>query len=87
MEGKAGRPRMKPPFMKQSGLFARPTCMNNVESLSIVPHLLRDSAKTYMKYGVGESLGTKLVSVGGNVKNLVYMKFHSVLQSVKSSTI
>lgn len=40
-----------------------------------------------MKYGVGESLGTKLVSVGGNVKNLVYMKFHSVLQSVKSSTI
>ena len=68
MEGKAGRPRMKPPFMKQSGLFARPTCMNNVESLSIVPHLLRDSAKTYMKYGVGESLGTKLVSIGGNVK-------------------
>ena len=41
--------------------------MNNVESLSIVPHLLRDKAKTYMKYGVGESLGTKLVSVGGNV--------------------
>ncbi len=68
MEGKAGRPRMKPPFMKQSGLFARPTCMNNVESLSIVPHLLRDKDKRYMSYGYGESLGTKLVSVGGNVK-------------------
>ncbi len=67
MEGKAGRPRMKPPFMKQSGLFARPTCMNNVESLSIVPHLLRKNGRRYMEFGIGESLGTKLVSVGGNV--------------------
>ena len=68
MEGKAGRPRMKPPFMKQSGLFARPTCMNNVESLSLVPHLLRHNGRRYLDYGRGESIGTKLVSVGGNVK-------------------
>ena len=42
IEGKAGRPRMKPPFIKVSGLFALPTCVNNVESFSIVPHLLLD---------------------------------------------
>ena len=58
---------MKPPFIKQSGLFALPTCVNNVESLSIVPHLLLDDKKEYIGYGSGESLGTKLVSVGGNV--------------------
>lgn len=66
IEGKAGRPRMKPPFMKQSGLFTRPTCINNVESLSLVPHLLRDSTP-YLQVGTKESTGTKLVSVGGNV--------------------
>lgn len=69
IEGKAGRPRMKPPFIKQSGLFARPTCVNNVESLSIVPHLLLDDKNEYIGYGSGESIGTKLVSVGGNVNN------------------
>ena len=69
IEGKAGRPRMKPPFIKVSGLFARPPCLNNVESLSLVPHLLRDKDKRYLTYGVGESVGTKLVSVGGNVKH------------------
>ena len=66
IEGKAGRPRMKPPFIKVSGLFARPTCLNNVESLSLVPHLLQDKT-TYMNCGTGESIGTKLISVAGNV--------------------
>lgn len=69
IEGKAGRPRMKPPFIKQSGLFALPTCVNNVESLSIVPHLLLDEKNFYISQGSGESIGTKLVSVGGNVRH------------------
>ncbi len=68
IEGKAGRPRKKPPFMKVSGLFALPTCVNNVESFSIVPHLLMDDEREYISYGSGESLGTKLVSLGGNVR-------------------
>lgn len=68
IEGKAGRPRMKPPFMKVSGLFALPTCVNNVESFSIVPHLLLDDEREYESYGAGESLGTKLISLGGNVR-------------------
>ena len=67
IEGKAGRPRMKPPFIKVSGLFARPTCLNNVESLSIVPHLLMDADHVYASCGSGESIGTKMISVAGNV--------------------
>ena len=68
IEGKAGRPRMKPPFMKVSGLFALPTCVNNVESFAIVPHLLMDDEREYVSHGSGESLGTKLISLGGNVR-------------------
>ena len=67
VEGKAGRPRMKPPFIKVSGAFARPTCLNNVESFSLVPHLLLDSEGVYASCGSGNSIGTKLVSVAGNV--------------------
>ena len=69
IEGKAGRPRMKPPFMKQCGLFNLPTCMNNVESLSIVPHLLLDDNGEYISYGTADTPGTKVISVAGNVVN------------------
>ena len=69
IEGKSGRPRMKPPFIKVSGLFARPTCLNNVESLSLVPHLLLDTEKRYASLGTEESRGTKMVSVAGNVNH------------------
>ena len=69
IEGKAGRPRMKPPFMKQCGLFNLPTCMNNVESFSIVPHLLMDKDGIYTSCGTDSAPGTKMISVGGNVVN------------------
>lgn len=68
IEGKSGRPRMKPPFIKQCGLYNRPTCVNNVESLSLVAGILLDDAKVYQTYGIGDSMGTKLVSIAGNVK-------------------
>jgi len=68
IEGKSGRPRMKPPYIKQCGLYQQPTCVNNVESLSLVAHILNDTKKTYQTYGVKGSMGTKLVSVAGNVK-------------------
>ena len=69
IEGKSGRPRMKPPFMKQNGLFYLPTCVNNVESYSIVPGLVMDDAGFYKSQGTPDCPGTKMVSVGGNVKN------------------
>lgn len=66
IEGKAGRPRMKPPYIKQCGLYNLPTCVQNVESLSLVAGILNDGA-TYKTYGPADCLGTKLVSVAGNV--------------------
>lgn len=68
IEGKSGRPRMKPPFIKQCGLYNLPTCVNNVESLSLVASILLDEEKKYQTYGMGDSMGTKLISVAGNVK-------------------
>ncbi|MBQ1249966.1 MAG: NADH-quinone oxidoreductase subunit F, partial [Selenomonadales bacterium] len=66
IEGKAGRPRMKPPYIKQCGLYNLPTCVQNVESLSLVAGILNDG-DTYKSYGPADCLGTKLVSVAGNV--------------------
>lgn len=68
IEGKSGRPRMKPPFIKQCGLYNLPTCINNVESLSLVAPVLLDDEHAYQSYGTADSVGTKLVSVAGNVK-------------------
>ncbi len=68
IEGKSGRPRMKPPFIKQCGLYHLPTCVNNVESLSLVTGILLDEKRIYQTYGTKKSMGTKLVSVAGNVK-------------------
>ncbi|MBP2631537.1 MAG: dehydrogenase (quinone), partial [Firmicutes bacterium] len=56
-------------FIKQCGLYNLPTCVNNVESLSLVSSILLDDEKKYLNYGTEGSVGTKLVSVGGNVKN------------------
>ena len=69
VEGKAGRPRKKPPYIKQCGVFGRPTCVNNVESLSIVPNLLLDDEGFYKSQGTPGCPGTKMISVSGNVNN------------------
>ena len=69
IEGKSGRPRTKPPYMKQNGLFYLPTCVNNVESYSIVPGLLMDDDNYYKSQGTPECIGTKMISIAGNVKN------------------
>ena len=66
--GHAGRPRMKPPFIKQCGVFHLPTCVNNVESLSLVAPLLLDDEGYYKSQGTPDCLGTKMISVCGNVK-------------------
>lgn len=69
IEGHAGRPRMKPPYIKQSGVFHLPTCVNNVESLSLVPSLMMDDEGYYKTLGTPECMGSKMISVCGNVKN------------------
>ena len=68
LEGKRGNPRLKPPFPANQGLYQGPTLINNVETLSNVPHIVAMGADEYVKLGVTNSTGTKVVSVSGNVQ-------------------
>ncbi len=68
LEGKRGNPRLKPPFPAIEGLYAGPTLINNVETLSTVPYILRMGGGDYAKLGTETSTGTKLVSISGDVK-------------------
>jgi NADH-quinone oxidoreductase subunit F len=68
LEGKRGNPRLKPPFPANAGLFQGPTLINNVETLSNVPHITKMSGAEYAKIGTEKSTGTKLVSVSGCVQ-------------------
>ncbi|HLT41100.1 MAG TPA: NADH-quinone oxidoreductase subunit NuoF, partial [Sphingobacteriaceae bacterium] len=69
LEGKRGNPRIKPPFPAVSGLYGRPTVVNNVESIAAVVPIINDGGEEYAKFGIGRSTGTKLISAGGNLKN------------------
>ncbi|MFZ0041639.1 MAG: NADH-quinone oxidoreductase subunit NuoF [Solirubrobacteraceae bacterium] len=68
LEGKRGNPRLKPPFPAIEGLYAGPTLINNVETLSTVPAIIRMGGEDYAKIGTESSTGTKLVSISGDVK-------------------
>ena len=70
LEGKRGNPRIKPPFPAAVGVFGMPTTINNVETLAVVPHILREGAAWYkaMCLSNPKSTGTKLFSVCGHVR-------------------
>jgi NADH-quinone oxidoreductase subunit F len=68
LEGLRGHPRMKPPFPAISGLYASPTVVNNVETLTAVPDIIKMGGEAYQKLGTEKSGGTKLWSVSGHVK-------------------
>src|SRR5438105_15845182 len=68
LEGKRGNPRLKPPFPANQGLYQGPTLINNVETLSTVPAIIRMGGAEYAKLGAEASTGTKLVSVSGHVQ-------------------
>src|SRR3989442_130196 len=67
LEGMRGHPRMKPPFPAVSGLYASPTVVNNVETLTAVPDIIKMGGEAYQKRGTEKSGGTKLWSVSGHV--------------------
>lgn len=67
IEGKSGRPRIKPPFIKECGLFQRPTLVNNVETLVVATMVLTHGVEGYVCHGTERSIGTKLISLAGNV--------------------
>jgi NADH-quinone oxidoreductase subunit F len=68
LEGERAMPRIKPPFPAVQGLYAKPTVVNNVETLATVPHIIRMGGDEYAKLGVGKSTGTRIFSVSGHVE-------------------
>lgn len=70
IEGKRGNPRVKPPFPAVSGLFGKPTTINNVETLAVVPQIITRGAAWYAGLSLSspKSTGTKLISVCGHVR-------------------
>jgi NADH-quinone oxidoreductase subunit F len=69
LEGKRANPRAKPPFPQVSGLWGRPTIVNNVETLCNVHHILERGADWFQSLGLTEDAGTKLYGVSGRVRN------------------
>ena len=69
LEGKRGQPRTKPPFPAIAGLYAAPTAVNNVESITTATSVLELGAGEYAKLGVEGSTGTRVFSLSGDVVN------------------
>jgi NADH-quinone oxidoreductase subunit F len=67
LEGKKGMPRLKPPFPAGAGLYGCPTTVNNVESIAVVPTILRRGAAWFKSFGREKNEGTKLFQISGHV--------------------
>ena len=69
LEGFRGQPRLRPPFPAIAGLYARPTVVNNVESIAAVPAIVANGAEWYQSMGTEKSKGATLYSLSGHVNN------------------
>jgi NADH-quinone oxidoreductase subunit F len=69
LEGKKGQPRLKPPFPAGAGLYGMPTTINNVESIAVVPTILRRGPEWFKSIGAENNTGTKVFCISGNVNN------------------
>ncbi len=67
LEGRRGEPRLKPPFPAIAGLYAKPTIVNNVESISNVPWITLNGGLAYADIGPDRSAGTKMLSISGHI--------------------
>ena len=68
LEGERAMPRIKPPFPAAQGLYAAPTVVNNIETISTVPHIIEHGGEWYAAKGVNRSTGTRIFSVSGHVE-------------------
>ncbi len=69
VEGKRGEPKQKPPFPFQSGLFGKPTIINNVETYVSVPAIMLNGSDWFANYGTSGSKGTKVIALAGDIVN------------------
>ena len=67
VEGRRGMPRLRPPFPAESGLWNKPTLINNVETLALVPWIIRHGAEAFAAYGTKTSKGTKVFALAGKI--------------------
>ncbi|MAT40597.1 MAG: NADH-quinone oxidoreductase subunit F [Ectothiorhodospiraceae bacterium] len=84
IEGKRGMPSPKPPFPSQSGLWGKPTVINNVETFATVPLIIKYGAAVYKQLGTEDSPGTKTFALAGHVANtgLIEVPFGSTLREI-----
>ena len=84
IEGKRGMPNPKPPFPAESGLYGKPTVINNVETLALVPVVMREGVEAFRKVGVAKSPGTKTFALTGHVANtgLIEVPFGTTLRQI-----
>ena len=68
LEGKKGMPRLKPPFPANTGLYGCPSTVNNVESIAVVPTILRRGPEWFAGFGRPNNAGTKLFAISGHVE-------------------
>jgi len=69
LEGNKGQPRLKPPFPALVGLYGCPTIVNNVETIAVVPEILRRGSNWFKSFGRPKNTGTKIFCISGNVNN------------------
>ncbi len=67
LEGKKGQPKLKPPFPALKGYLGKPTIVNNVETLAVVPWIINNGPQAYKAFGTEKSAGTKLFNISGPV--------------------
>ncbi len=69
IEGMRGQPRLRPPYPAVSGLWGKPTCINNVETWANIPSIILNGADWFAKLGTENSKGTKVFALAGKVRN------------------
>ena len=69
LEGRKGQPRLKPPFPANTGLYGCPTTVNNVETVAVVPEILRRGSKWFSSLGLPGNTGTKIFCISGHVES------------------
>ena len=89
LEGERAMPRIKPPFPAAQGVYAAPTIVNNVETISTVPHIVERGADWYNAMGANRSTGTRIFSVSGHVERpgnyeveLVHTSFRDLIEGL-----
>src|SRR5690606_3776983 len=84
IEGKRGEPRMKPPFPATSGLWGKPTLINNVETFANIPVIILKGAQWFSRIGTEKSKGTKVFAIAGkiNTTGLVEVPMGTTLRKI-----